>query len=100
MSPQDAAFHFFARGEADKDKEAPSQQQHQQQRKPHLEEAAMALLLLDVHSAPAKVGRSIPYCSPVNLCQWPLASMQVQPCRDEWLPGIQISWCSTRVITV
>ena len=45
VSPQDNAFHFFNRDDAEK--EAP--------RKPHLEEAAMALLLLDVHSAPGKV---------------------------------------------
>ena len=45
VSPQDGAFHFFNRAEADKEA----------QRKPHLEEAAMALLLLDVHSAPRKV---------------------------------------------
>lgn len=45
VSPQDNAFHFFHRDDAEK--EAP--------RKPHLEEAAMALLLLDVHPAPGKV---------------------------------------------
>ena len=46
MSPQDNAFHFFNRDNTDRDPP----------RKPHLEEAAMALLLLDVHSAPPKVG--------------------------------------------
>ena len=45
MSPHDDAFEFFNRPDADK----------QGQSKPHLEEAAMALLLLDVHSAPGKV---------------------------------------------
>ena len=45
VSPHDDAFHFFNRADADKEG----------QRKPHLEEAAMALLLLDVHSAPGKV---------------------------------------------
>ncbi|CAK0763405.1 hypothetical protein CVIRNUC_003054 [Coccomyxa viridis] len=44
MSPQDNAFHFFNRDNTDRDPP----------RKPHLEEAAMALLLLDVHSAPPK----------------------------------------------
>ena len=51
VSPQDDAFHFFNRDNIDRDpphRDPP--------RKPHLEEAAMALLLLDVHSAPAKVG--------------------------------------------
>ena len=45
VSPHNDAYHFFNRNDADKEA----------QRKPHLEEAAMALLLLDVHSAPGKV---------------------------------------------
>ncbi len=53
MSPQDDAFHFFNRTDADKEG----------QRKPHLEEAAMALLLLDVHSAPGKVQHPSSYTS-------------------------------------
>ena len=51
VSPQDDAFHFFNRDSTDRDPP----------RKPHLEEAAMALLLLDVHSAPAKVSHP---CTP------------------------------------
>ena len=58
VSPQDDAFHFFNRTDADKEG----------QRKPHLEEAAMALLLLDVHSAPGKV-TSLDACSTRRLAE-------------------------------
>ena len=70
VSPQDDAFHFFNRDTADRD---PT-------RKPHLEEAAMALLLLDVHSGPAKVGHPDTSSSLLCFCrgysQVPLRSHQ------------------------
>ena len=71
VSPQDDAFHFFNRDNIDRDPP----------RKPYLEEAAMALLLLDVHSAPAKVGD--PGTSSCLLCFCPLPAPFLQRAEAE-----------------
>lgn len=74
VSPHDDAYHFFNRNDADKEA----------QRKPHLEEAAMALLLLDVHSAPGKV-TSLPSClAHRRTGQKPCLGLQ-QLCKVAWL---------------
>ncbi len=81
VSPHDDAFHFFNRADADKEG----------QRKPHLEEAAMALLLLDVHSAPGKVTRP----PSRTTCTAPKIRAAVQR-RTGVLVSLQQS-CSTRL---